>query len=128
MQQRLTGYAYAQRVNGRRDSRHRVEHIEVVHPADIARFAELGVIASMQPVHCPDTISAGDVWPQRPGPERWRYSFAWQTLREAGAHQVYGSDWPVAPMDPFLGLWYGLNREPWQPGDPVQRQRFDGSD
>jgi predicted amidohydrolase YtcJ len=117
----LDGYAHAQRVNGRRDSRHRVEHIEVVHPDDVPRFAELGVIASMQPVHCPATVDAGDVWPQRPGPSRWRYSFAWQTLRQAGARQAYGSDWPVAPMDPFLGMWYGLARQPWQPGDPVQR-------
>ena len=45
----LDGYAHAQRVNGRRDSRHHVEHIEVIHPDDIARFAELGVIASMRP-------------------------------------------------------------------------------
>ena len=120
----LDGYAYAQRINGRRDSRHRVEHIEVIHPADIPRFAELGVIASMQPAHAPAAVSAADIWPQRPGPERWRYSFAWQTLREAGAQQVYGSDWPVVPMDPFLGLWYGLNRAPWQPGDPGQRQQL----
>ena len=121
----LDGYAHAQRVNGRRDSRHRVEHIEVIHPDDIARFAELGVIASMQPVHCPATVDTGDVWPQRPGPGRWRYSFAWQTLRAAGARHAYGSDWPVAPMDPFLGFWYGLARQPWQAGDPVQRLRLE---
>src|SRR5690606_28903397 len=46
----LDGYAHARRVNGVRDSRHRVEHIEVIHPDDIPRFAELGVIASMQPL------------------------------------------------------------------------------
>ncbi|GIK72090.1 MAG: amidohydrolase [Chloroflexota bacterium] len=118
----LDGYAHAQRVNGRRDSRHRVEHIEVIHPDDIARFAELGVIASMQPAHCPPSLHAGDVWPSRAGADRWRYSFAWQTLREAGALQAYGSDWPVVTMDPFAGLWSGLMREVWQPGDPVQRQ------
>ena len=120
----LDGYAHAQRINGRRDSRHRVEHIEVIHPDDIARFAELGVIASMQPVHCPATVDASDVWPGRAGADRWRYSFAWQTLRAAGARHAYGSDWPVAPMDPFLGLWYGLARQPWQEGDPVQRQQL----
>ena len=121
----LDGYAHAQRVNGRRDSRHRVEHIEVIDRADIRRFAELGVIASMQPVHCPVTIEAGDVWPGRAGASRWGYSFAWQTLRAAGAHQAYGSDWPVAPMDPFLGMWSGLAPAPWQPGNPVQRQRLE---
>ena len=120
----LDGYAHAQRTNGRRDSRHRVEHIEVIHPDDIARFADLGVIASMQPVHCPPTLNAGDLWPSRAGAGRWRYSFAWQTLREAGARQAYGSDWPVAPMNPLLGLWSGLARTPWQRGDPQQRQEL----
>lgn len=120
----LDGYAYAQQHNGRRDSRHRVEHIEVIHPDDISRFAELGVIASMQPAHCPPALSAGDVWPSRAGAERWRYSFAWHTLREANARQAYGSDWPVATMNPFVGLWSGLMREVWQPGDPPQRQKL----
>lgn len=117
----LDGYALAQQVNGRRDSRHRVEHVELIHPDDIPRFAELGVIASMQPAHCPPDLNAGDIWPSRVGPERWRYSFAWRTLREAGARQAYGSDWPVVTMNPFVGMWSGLMREPWQPGDPVQR-------
>jgi predicted amidohydrolase YtcJ len=121
----LDGYEHAQRANGRRDSRHRVEHIEVIHPHDIARFAELGVIASMQPCHCPPSLNSGDVWPQRAGAERWRYSFAWQTLREAGARQCYGSDWPVAPMDPLLGIWSGLTRTPWQEGDPPQHQQLE---
>ena len=118
----LDGYAYAMLRNGRRDSRHRVEHIEVIHPDDIARFAELGVIASMQPAHCPPALTVGDVWPSRPGVDRWRYSFAWQTLREAGAYQAYGSDWPVATMNPMVGIWSGLMRKAWQPGDPPQRQ------
>ncbi|HQY91331.1 amidohydrolase [Caldilinea sp.] len=118
----LDGYAHVRRVNGPRDSRHRVEHIEVIHPDDIARFAELGVIASMQPAHCPPTLHTGDVWPNRAGAGRWRHSFAWQTLREAGARQAYGSDWPVATMNPLVGLGCGLLRQPWQAGDPVQNQ------
>jgi len=89
---------------------------------DGARFAGRGVVASMQPAHCPATIDAGDVWPPRPGPSRWRYGSAWQTLRQAGARQAYGSDWPVAPMNPFLGMWSGLVRQPGQHGDPVQAQ------
>ena len=117
----LDGYAHAQRVNGHRDSRHRIEHIEVIHPDDLIRFAALGVIASMQPIHAPVTCAADAVWVQRAGADRWRNSFAWQTLRAAGARQVYGSDWPVAPMDPFLGFWSGLARQPWQSSDPVQR-------
>ena len=114
-----------QKENGPRDRRFRVEHLQHIHPADIPRLKELGVIASMQPVHCPATVDVGDVWPQRPGTERWRDSFAWQSLRAAGARQAFGSDWPVAPMDPFLGFWYGLARQPWQEGDPVQRLRLE---
>lgn len=118
----LDGFAHAQAVNGVRDSRHRIEHIELVHPEDIARFRDLGVIASMQPLHAPVAVDGLDVWPDRVGPSRWRHSFAWQTLRDAGARLAFGSDWPVAPMDPMLGVWAGVCRRPWQAGDPVQAQ------
>jgi predicted amidohydrolase YtcJ len=118
----LDGFAHAQRVNGKRDGRHRIEHIEVIDPPDIPRFAQLGVIASMQPLHAPETIAAGDVWPLRAGEARWPYSFPWQTLREAGAHLAFGSDWPVVTLDPLLGFYAALNREPWQESDPLQRQ------
>jgi len=118
----LDGFEAAQRTNGRRDSRHRVEHIELIHPDDLARFAELGVIASMQPAHAPLTIDTSDVWPARVGSSRWGRSFAWQTLREAGARLAFGSDWPVAPQDPLQGLYAVLNRQPWSPGQPNQRQ------
>jgi predicted amidohydrolase YtcJ len=126
----LDGYAHARRVNGPRPTgapraRHRIEHIEVIHPDDITRFAELGVIASMQPLHAPLSVNAGDVWPIRAGEERWPYSFAWQTLREAGAHLAFGSDWPVVSMDPMLGFYNALNRQPWAPGNPVQRQMLE---
>jgi predicted amidohydrolase YtcJ len=53
---------------------------------------------------------------------RWPLSFAWQTLREAGAHLAFGSDWPVVTMDPFLGIYAARNRQPWADGDPDQRQ------
>jgi predicted amidohydrolase YtcJ len=118
----LDGYDYAQQVNGRRDSRHRIEHIEVVHPADIHRFAHLGVIAAMQPLHAPLTSRDADIWPARAGRERWRYSFAWETLRQAGAMLVYGSDWPVVSQNPLLGIYAALNRKPWQAADPFQNQ------
>jgi predicted amidohydrolase YtcJ len=118
----LDGYAYAQQVNGRRDSRHRVEHIEAIHPDDIPRFAELGVIGSMQPFHAPLQLEDGDVWTARAGTQRWPYSFAWQTLREAGMRHAFGSDWPVVSMNPMLGVYAARNRKPWKVGDPVQRQ------
>ncbi len=118
----LDGFALARQINGPRDSRHRIEHVEIIHPDDMARFAELGVVASMQPLHAPLTVRDADVWPRCIGEQRWRYSFPWQMLREAGARLAFGSDWPVVSMDPMLGLWAGTNRRPWQAGDPDQAQ------
>jgi predicted amidohydrolase YtcJ len=119
----LDGFEAVQRQTGRRDGRHRIEHIELVHPDDVARFAELGVVASMQPAHVPlQTPDDPDVWPARVGPERWGRSFAWQTLREAGAKLAFGSDWPVASQNPMTGLHAALNRQPWLPDLSRQRQ------
>jgi predicted amidohydrolase YtcJ len=121
----LDGYAHARRVNGPRDSRHRIEHIETLHPADLPRFAELGVIASMQPLHSPLTRHDAEVWPVRAGVARWPLSFAWQTLRESGAHLAFGSDWPVVTLDPMQGFYAARNREPWADGHPQQRQTLE---
>ena len=118
----LTGFAAAQTINGPRNSRHRLEHIELIAPSDIPRLTQLGVLASVQPLHAPQHADGLDVWPQRVGPDRWRHSFAWQTLRRAGIHLAFGSDWPVVSQNPFLGIHAALNRQPWQPGDPDQRQ------
>lgn len=117
----LDGYEAVQRSNGRRDSRHRVEHIEVIHPDDLPRFKELGVIASMQTSHAPFSLGEGDVWPARVGPQRWGKSFAWRDIKNAGAHLCLGSDWTVAPFDPMINMHVALNRELWNGGDPDQR-------
>jgi hypothetical protein len=118
----LDAYETIQQVNGRRDSRHRVEHIELLHPADLPRFAELGVIASMQPLHSPLEANDPDPWPSRIGQGRWGCSFPWRALRQAGAHLAFGSDWPVVSQNPMWGLYAALNRKPWRPGLPDQRQ------
>ncbi|MER8431718.1 amidohydrolase [Mesorhizobium caraganae] len=117
----LNGYEAAQKANGRRDSRHRVEHIEVTTAADVPRFADLGVIASMQPSHPPGAMD----FPLEPtvsriGRDRWPLSYAWRTLKEAGAHVVFASDWPVAAIDPILSIQAALMRKPWAEGDPDQ--------
>src|SRR5690606_28102943 len=96
--------------------------IELIAPGDVHRLAELGVIASMQPLHAPESADGLDVWPRRVAPARWRHSFAWQTLRREGARIAFGSDWPVVNQNPFLGMHTALNRQPWQPTDPDQRQ------
>jgi predicted amidohydrolase YtcJ len=121
----LDGYEQALRQNGRRDSRHRIEHIEVIHPPDIARFAELGVIASMQPLHAALSANVDDVWRIYAGEARWPLSFPWQTLRDAGARLVFGSDWPVVTLDPMQGFAAALNRQPWAPGHPEQCQTLE---
>ncbi len=118
----LDGYEAARDANGPRDSRHRVEHIELVHPDDVPRFAELGVIASMQPLHSPMSVDSADVWPHHVGPERWEHSFAWQALRDAGARVAFGSDWNVVSQSVMQGLHAAVNRTPWREGDPDQKQ------
>jgi len=117
----LDGYEAVQKLNGKRDSRHRVEHIEVIHPEDMPRFKELGVIASMQTSHAPFSLDEGDIWPARVGPQRWPYSFAWRDIKNAGAAMAFGSDWTVAPFDPLINMYVGMNREKWSPDDPDQR-------
>ncbi len=79
----------------------------------------------MQLLHSPLTVSPADVWPLRAGVARWPMSFAWQTLREAGAHLAFGSDWPVVSMNPLWGFHSGLNRQPWADGHPIQRQTLE---
>lgn len=121
----LDGYEAIQKLNGVRDSRHRVEHIEVVHPDDIPRFKELGVIASMQPIHAPISVEEADVWLSRTGEQRWPLSFAWREIKDAGVTMAFGSDWTVAPYNPMLGLFVALNRQPYAPGHPDQRLQLE---
>ena len=121
----LNGYAAARRANGPRDSRHRIEHIEVLAPSDLPRFTELGVIASMQPTHAP-----GGVYPAEPilsmvGRDRMQLGYSWQTIRGTGARLVFASDWPVAPLDPLLGIKTAMTRRPVYDGAPDERQSLD---
>lgn len=118
----LNGYEAAAKANGKRDSRNRIEHIEVVHPADVPRFAELGTVASMQPTHPPG--SAG--LPLEPyltyiGEGRWPYAFAWKTLVDAGAKIVFATDWPVSPLDPMSCIHDAMTRQVWKDGLRDQR-------
>jgi predicted amidohydrolase YtcJ len=117
----LDSYEAIQKMNGKRDSRHRVEHIEVIHPDDLPRFKELGVIASMQTSHSPLSVEEGDVWPTRVGEKPRPLSFAWRDIKNAGATLALGSDWTVAPYDPMINIYAALNRKQWSPTDPDQR-------
>lgn len=88
-------------------SRFRLEHAQHVRPEDFARFAKLGVIASMQPYHA---IDDGRWAEKRIGHERARSSYAWRSVLEAGASLAFGSDWPVAPLDPLQGVYAAVTR------------------
>ncbi|MDO6965343.1 amidohydrolase [Rhizobium alvei] len=117
----LDGYEAAEKANGKRDSRHRVEHVEVIHPDDIGRFKTLGAIASMQPPHPPGAMGM----PLEPtvsmiGRERWPYAYAWRTLKNAGTRIPFASDWPVSPIDPILGIQAAVTRKKWAETDPDQ--------
>ena len=118
----LDSFANAIKLNGKRDSRFRIEHIETVDAADIPRFKQLGVIASMEPIHAdPGTI---DVWSANIGPDRTSRGFAWRALEKAGATLIFSSDHPASiSLDPIRGLHNAVNRQTiegqppngWQP-------------
>lgn len=95
------------------EGRHRIEHIEVVHPDDLPRFRALGVVASMQPYHAvpSDEPSPDDVWSANLGSERLTRAFAWRALRDAGATLAFGSDWPVFTRDPLEGMAVAVTRK-----------------
>jgi predicted amidohydrolase YtcJ len=93
--------------NGPRDRRWRVEHAQHIRPADIARFGRLGAVASVQPYHLIDDGR----WAERKiGPERVKTTYAFESLRRAGATLAFGSDWTVAPLDPVLGIYAAVTR------------------
>lgn len=88
--------------------RPRVEHAQVVAPIDLPRFAALGVIASMQPIHAVSDMRWAGL---RLGPGRLRGAYAWKSLAESGAVLAFGSDFPVEPVSPLLGLRAALTRQ-----------------
>ncbi len=87
--------------NGPRDRRVRIEHAQHLAMDDVPRFARQGVIASMQPYHAIDDGR----WAEKPlGAGRLHGAWAVRSLLDAGARVTFGSDWPVAPIDPLLGI------------------------
>jgi predicted amidohydrolase YtcJ len=89
-------------------ARNRIEHAQVVDPADIPRFAKLGVIASMQPNHLLTDMNWAE---ERLGPQRAAYSYAWKAFLDAGVHLAFGTDYPVEPITPFRGLYAAVTRK-----------------
>ncbi len=91
-----------------RGQRHRVEHAQIVSPADIVRFAALGVVASVQPPHAVEDKGWAET---RVGSNRIAGAYAWRTLRRAGAALVFSSDMPGSDWSPFYGLHSAITRQ-----------------
>jgi predicted amidohydrolase YtcJ len=91
-----------------RDRRWRIEHVQIVDPADIPRIAPAGIIASMQPTH---QVSDRTMAEARLGPQRLEGAYAWQTIAKTGARLAFGSDFPVESPNPFRGLSAAVSRQ-----------------
>ena len=125
----LDAFQYALEVNRRKNARHRIEHSQFVHPDDIARFADLGVIASAQPCHLLSDLR----WaPTILGPDREGEAYPWRSLMDSGAHIAFGTDYSVEPLNPFRGLYAAVARQfedgsgpegGWQPGERITIQQ-----
>ncbi|WP_411340715.1 amidohydrolase family protein [Sphingopyxis sp. J-6] len=109
------------------ERRWRIEHAQVIDPADIARFAQLKVIASMQPIHQPSDRLMAEA---RLGPDRLKGAYAWRSLENAGVRLAFGSDVPVESSNPFPGIAAAISRtdaagQPfggWHPEEAVTRE------
>lgn len=85
----------------------RIEHVQVIHPKDLPRLAQLGVIASMQPIHATaDMETAEALWGQR-----CEYAYAWRSLQQSGATLAFGSDAPVETLNPWMGVHAAVTRQ-----------------
>ena len=111
----LDGYQAARQANGARDARHRIEHIELIDRADIPRFAEMGVVASVQPSHPPGALDF-PLFPtlDKIGRGRWRDAYLTRSLRDAGARIVFASDWPVADVNPLRSIQAAVTRAAYE--------------
>ncbi|WP_051428136.1 amidohydrolase [Bacillus sp. J33] len=104
----LDCFEAARQENGARDARHSIEHVEMIHPDDIKRFHELGVLASVQPEHINVTQRA--VYEDLIGAERMNYNFLLKTMMDQGATMVFSSDYPVVELNPLLGVHRAVTR------------------
>jgi predicted amidohydrolase YtcJ len=111
----IDGYEAAQRANGKRDSRHRIEHIELIDRADVPRLGQLGITASVQPPHAPGAMDFA-LFPTLDviGRGRWNDAYLCRDLAEAGAHLAFASDWPVTDISVMRGIGAALTRPTYE--------------
>lgn len=120
----LDAFEKVEQAGSKKDWRFRIEHAQHLTPAAIKRFGSLGVVASMQPAHA---IDDGRWAEKRIGAERLKGTYAFRSLIDSGAHLTFGSDWPVAPLDPLIGIYAavtrrtadGANPNGWQPQQKI---------
>ena len=110
----IDGFEAAQKANGVRDSRHRIEHIELIDPTDIPRLGSLGITASVQPVHAPGAMDfALEPTIHVLGLARLKDAYLARTLAEGGAPIAYASDWPVTDVSVLRGIQCAMTRVPF---------------
>ena len=120
----LDFFAEAEKQNGVRDRRFRIEHAQHLRAEDYSKFGKQKVIASMQPYHA---IDDGRWAEGRIGPERAKGTYAFRSLLDSGAVLAFGSDWFVAPMEPLMGVYAAVTRRALdgkRPGGWVPEQRI----
>lgn len=122
----IDGYQAAAKANGKRDSRHRIEHIELINRNDIARIAQLDIIASLQPAHVPGALDFSNNGMEKIfSPARWNDTFLCRTLADNGIKVVFSSDWPVSDVNVARNLQAHLARKPF---DGAQDERLSRTD
>ena len=114
VRQTIDGYEAARLANGPRDSRHRIEHIELIDRADVPRLGALGITASVQPPHPPGALdfpmsTMEHVFHR----DRWRDAYLTKTLADHGAALAFASDWPVTDVSVMRGIQAALTRAPF---------------
>ena len=120
----LNFYERVEKEDGPRDRRFRIEHAQHLLKSDIPRFGSLHVIASMQPYHA---IDDGRWAAKRIDAERIKTTYAFRSLLDSGATLAFGSDWPVAPMVPLMGIYAAVTRRTLDgknPGGWVPEQKI----
>ncbi len=106
----LNAFEYAEKTNGTSGRRHRIEHVEVPRLADLPRFKQLGVIASTQPMFASPDATALENFAVLLGPERASHADSFRLFDDAGAVQVFGSDWGVFPFEPLPAIYTATTR------------------
>jgi predicted amidohydrolase YtcJ len=121
----------ARTANGPTDGRHHIAHIQVIHPADVSRFALLGVVANAQPVWAAHEPQMDGLTIPFLGPERTTWQYPFKSLLRAGARLAMGSDWSVSTADPLIEMEIAVNRihrsehEIYPPLGPEERLTLD---